>query len=373
MGKRIGFWDTSTCSIFDYTLVTHENYEYYQLFLEENSIENCTTFKLKPSVKKNPEIFAWYLAVTQEEDFELDSSCCNSSSSHLICLLKEFLQGFNNLDIDTCKRLREVFSRIDFQNHYMYRTEWLLDELISYMSVLREAFLETSPFDFVKREDFYSWWNQPLRIQQCLNKFQTNCDLEQLKSIQSLQPLLDLNKRLAKGLGQWLASRGLEKLEAASGYFLSLAEYWLKVENYQASLLYVHRSVECILILLGYRERVVIVTSEGLRDDGYERISYSSIFKALIERTARIFSPSEQRFIIELNECRNLLREIHGFRVVKRPEVSQFLNSCCTFLKSLQPDVKAYSYKEKFNIDLQIHPKLFFEVELGIESYIRST
>jgi hypothetical protein len=374
MGKRIGFWSLDKDSIFDYTLVTHESYEYYELFLEENLAKEYVSFKLRPSVKLNPEIFAWYLAISRiEEEFELDADCCNSSSGHLVSLLREFIQAFNNLNIETCQRLQTVFSRISFQNHYLYRTEWLLSELVSYSSIIREAFLETSPLDFSSTLSYNLWWNQPIRIQQCLNQFGIKCDLNLLGEIQTLQPLIDLQKRITKASGQWAALRGLEKLEAASGYFLALAEYWFKVKSYQTSLMYIHRSIDCALLLLGYRENQVIATPRGLKNDQNQFVKYSSTFKSLNQRTDRVFSLSEKNFIEGLNECRNHLRETHGFRVVTCQEVDSFLISACNFLQNLQPEVKSYSYKERFNINLQLPLKLIFEIESEIESYLEIT
>jgi hypothetical protein len=370
MGKRIGFWTVDRSSMHDYTLVSHENYDYFLMFLEDNKIENCVSFKLTANVTRNPEIFAWYLTTQVQEEPELDFNCCNSQSGHLICLLKEFIQAFNNLDLETCQRLQKVFSSITFQDHYLFRTEWILGELINFLSVLREALLEISPFDCNSQLSYRLWWNQPLQAKRLSQKFQMSCDLSALEKIQTLQPLTNLYKNVTKALGQWDALRGLEKLEAASGYFLSLAEYWFKIKHYQVSLLCIHRSIDCALLLLGYREQQIFATSDGLRDDQGKYVTYASTFQALKQRSNIVFDPSENKFISNLNDCRNYLRETHGFRVVNSQEVSSFLTSACNLLKNLQPEVRAYSYKEKFNIDLKIPLRLIFEIELAIDSYM---
>lgn len=373
MGKSIGIWNESVTQAFDYTLVAHEEYEYLEVFLEDNFVGECKKFKLKPSVSKNPEIFAWYIASKLSNsnfDFEIDLRCQDCSSGYLISLLGEFFQAFHFLDVDRCNRISEELSRVDFKNFYMYRIKWLLDEMLNYTAVFREAFLETSPMNFLTQDNYKQWWNQPLIIRQVFNQLKERCDLEDLENINALKPLVDTYRKVDKGLGQWTALRGLEKLEAASGYFLALGEFWLTYGNPQMALLCVHRSIDCALLLIGHRERQVFPTANGLIDDDQNHISFTSVFWSLYKRSGRVFSDSERRFILDLNDCRNYLRETHGFRVVQKNEVEQFILSSLSFLQSLQPDVKAYSYRDKFRFNNQISMDIIFDVEIDIESYV---
>lgn len=375
MGKSIGIWNDSVTQVFDYTLVAHEEYEYFDVFLEDTSVNDFQKFKLKPSVSKNPEIFAWYIAFklsSSNFDLEIDSRCKDCSSGYLITLLGQFFQAFHLLDVNNCSRILNDLSGIDFQNFYMYRIKWLLDEMLNYAAVFREAFVETSPIVFLTQESYKQWWNQPLVIRQAFNKMEERCDLEGLEDINALKPLVDTYKRVDKGLGQWAASRGLEKLEAASGYFLALGEFWLTCNNFQMALLCVHRSIDCALLLMGHRESQVFPTTNGLIDDNQDRINFTSVFWSLYKRSSRFFSDSERRFILDLNDCRNYLRETHGFRVVKKNEIEEFILSSHSFLQGLQPDIKAYSYRDKFKFNLGIAIDVIFDIEIDIESYMEA-
>ena len=375
MGKSIGIWNESVTQVFDYTLVAHEEYEYFQIFLEDNLVSECQKFKLKPSVGKNPEIFAWYIALKLSDsnsDLEIDPRCYDCSSGYLISLLDQFFQAFYLLDISRCNKIISVLSKVNFQNFYMYRIKWLLDEMLSYVGIFREAFLETSPIDFLTQDSYKQWWDQPLIIRQVFNQMQERCDLDGLGDINVLKPLVDAYKRVDKGLGQWAALRGLEKLEAASGYFLALGEFWLTFKNFQMALLCIHRSIDCALLLIGHRERQVFSNANGLIDDNNKRVNFTSVFWSLHDRSSRIFSSSERRFILDLNECRNYLRETHGFRVVNKSEVENFISSSYSFLQGLQPDVKAYSYRDKFKFDPGISMDVIFDIEIDIESYMEA-
>lgn len=375
MGKSIGIWNESVTQVFDYTLVAHEEYEYFEVFLEDNSVSECQKFKLKPSVSKNPEIFAWYIALklsSSHSDLEIDLRCHDCSSGYLISLLGQFFQAFHLLDISRCNKIVSDLSKVNFQNFYMYRIKWLLDELLNYAGILREAFLETSPIDFLTQDSYKQWWNQSLTIRQVFNQMEERCDLEGLNDINALKPLVDTYKRVDKGLGQWAALRGLEKLEAASGYFLALGEFWLTFNNFQMALLCVHRSIDCALLLIGHRERQVFPTTNGLIDDNQKHVKFTSVFWSLHDRSSRVFSDSERRFILDLNDCRNYLRETHGFRVVKKNEVENFILSSHSFLQGLQPDVKAYSYREKFKFNPEIAMGIIFDIEIDIESYMEA-
>lgn len=372
MGKRVGIWDTSTTVIFDYTVVRHEDYEYYEVFKSDFIEPQGKVFKLKPSVKRNPEIFAWYLTCADGGEFEFDSNCCDSAAGHLIFLLQEFMQAFNRLDVEVCQRVRQSCSRTKLQNYYLYRVEPLLDELTTYADILRLAFLNSAPIDLKSQTDYETWWRQPLIIQQRINQFSAQCDLNFLEQINSLKPLVDFHNRLKKGAGQWAALRGLEGLEGASGYLLALAHYWFRSGNYQASLLLIHRSVDCVLTLLAYRGRLVNPTVSHLQysDNTNDLVSFYNTFKRLTRGGNNAFDEADKRFIQKLNLCRNYLRETHGFRVVRKEEVHDSLISADRLLSNLTPDVKSYSYKEKFSFDFQIPLKLIFEVEVDIDSYI---
>jgi hypothetical protein len=373
MGKTIGIWNESVNQAFDYTLVAHEEYEYLEVFLDDNSVGDCQKLKLKPSVSKNPEIFAWYIASklsNSNSDIEIDTGCQNCLSGYLISLLSQFFQAFHIFDTNCCNKIVGDLSKVDFHDFYMYRTKWLLDEMLNYAAVFQEAFLETSPMNFLNQDSYRQWWNQPLIIRQVFNQLETRCDLVAMEGINVLRPLADTYKRIDRGLGQWAALRGLEKLEAASGYFLALGEFWLTYGNFQMALLCVHRSIDCALLLIGHRERKVFPTVNGLIDDSQNHVSFTSVFWSLYRTSSRVFSNSERSFILDLNDCRNYLRETHGFRVVQKNEVEQFILSSHSFLKSLQPDIKAYSYRDKFRLDHEISMDIIFDVEIDIESYI---
>lgn len=371
MGKRIGIWDESVNPVFEFAVVSHENYEYFEFCDSENLIEGHErVFKLKESVKKNPEVFAWYIANNSSSNLEVDIKCCDSASGYLIHLFQEFFHSLNELNIERCKQLKQFLSKIDFRSYYLYRASWLLDELLEYAKILQEAFLRSSPISFVTESDYRFWWNQPLSIQRCLEDFDRNCSLESLQDISSLKSLIDLKERLASGLSKWSNLRSLERLEAASGYFLALAEYYFKIKNYQMCVLYAHRSMDCVLGLLGYRENLILATRGGLSDDRGNRISYSSTLKALDERSNVIFSSSEISFLKKINTCRNYLLEVHGFRVVGRQEAYEFLAASRNYLRSLDPEVKSHEYRVEFDIRLKLPLKAIFEVERGFDSYI---
>lgn len=370
MGKRVGLWDISNPKHFDYMLVQHSDYEYYQLFRDEKSFKNCHIFKLKPTVKVNSEIFVWYLAlvIAEDEQLEIEPACQDSSSGYLISIVQEFFEAFNKLDLDACRRIQYVCSQIKFKNYYVYRTNWLLEQLTCYVSVLRQFFLDLAPVNFVNQQDYQTWWDCAVVAQRCLTQFETLCDLNLLQDIKALAPLLTLRQKLIRGVNQWAAQRGVERFEAGAGYFLALAFYWFKVQNYQASLLLLHRSMDCILQLLGHRDGWIIPTTTGLRYDTHtgERVS----FNETLIRLSLSFSAWEIKFLKNLNYHRNYLRETHGFRMVQKNEVHDFLVDAEKFMNNLLPDVRSISFKEKFLIDLQVSLKLIFEAETEVENYL---
>ena len=326
MTVTIGLWDTSATKAFDYTLVTHQEEEYFDLFLDENTFESCTKIKLKPSVSKNPEIFVWLVALSlSESEVEIDSSCCDSSSGYIICLLQEFLTSFSYLDINSCGRLYKDFLKIDFKSFYMYKINWLLGELLNFGNIFRRAFLETSPLQFANLQAYEKWWEQPLIIRRNLDQIKEKCDLNSFNEIALLTPLNDLYLRIDKGLGQWAGLISLQKLEASSGYFIALAEYWLNANNMQMSLLCTHRCIDCVLMLMAYQDGQIHIRSGEMKDDENEFVKFKKNFNKLYHGGRRAFSRAERRFILDLNDCRNYLRETHGFRVVSRSEV---LRSC---------------------------------------------
>lgn len=370
MGKRVGLWDISNPQHFDYVLVQYSDYECYQLFQEEKPFRDCHVFKLRSTVKENSEIFVWYLTlvIAENEKLEIEPACQDSSSGYLISILREFFEAFNKLDLDACRRLQHVCSQIKFKNYYVYRTNWLLEQLTCYVSVLREFFLDLAPVNFVSQQDYQTWWDCALVAQRCLTQLETICDLNSLQDIKALAPLLNLRQKLIRGVNQWAAQRGIERFEAGAGYFLALAFYWFKVQNYQASLLLIHRSMDCVIHLLGHRYGWIIPTTTGLRYDTHtgERVS----FNETLIRLNLSFNSWEKKFLQKLNYYRNYLRETHGFRIVQQREVHDFLVDAEKFMSSLSPDVKSISFKEKFLIDLQIPLKLIFEAEIEVENYL---
>ncbi len=295
----------------------------------------------------------------------------DSASGHLITLLQEFLQAFNNLDVECCKRIQKGLLDINLANYYLYRTKWLIDELTTFSEILQEFFINTSPLALETELDFKLWWQRPLAIQGFLDRFQSSCDLENIRSRETLECISNIYNNFSEGLEEWSHMRGLEKLEAASGYFLVLAEYWFRRKNYQLSLLCTHRSVDCVLHLIGAREGVVIpdTNERKLLDDRRRETSYYKIFKALTVRRNRSFGVSTD-FIEKINKCRNGLREVHGFRVVSRQEVYEYIEKCNFFLKNLAPEVNSSLYKDKFDIHLNLPLKAIFEIEQEMDSYI---
>ena len=149
-----------------------------------------------------------------------------------------------------------------------------------------------------------------------MTRFETDCDLETLKTVDILAPLLDLRKQLIKGINQWAAQKGLERFEGGAGYFLALAFYWFKIQNYQASLLLIHRSIDCILQLLGYREPLVIPTTSGLKynDASGDLVSFFGTFNRLIQGTA-IFNDADDV----------LVEQKYGKLIWFRPEEGKLL------------------------------------------------
>jgi hypothetical protein len=371
MAKDIGIWDDATIKTYSYTLVPHEKEDFFDYVISEQSIKDCKKIRLKPSVKKNPEIFFWYLALTRPEyEIEINQNFYDSSSGYIVSLLGEFFEAFQKLDVISCYRLTECFSSIDFKNFYIFRIEWLIDELLNYATIFREAFIETSPMTFLTQNSYKEWWNQDLGIRKSLSRTEKQCSLDKFSEIDLLKPLAQLYYQIDKGLGQWGARRGLDKLEAASGYFMALAEYWLKAGQPQISLLCIHRSIDCVLLLMGHQDGQVFATSNGLINDDGDLVRFIDNFYKLYNGSKRNFSSSERSLILDLNDCRNYLRETHGFRVVSRSEVCSLFAKSVTFLQNLQPDIKSFSYKEKFKLDFTLPLKLIFEVESDVGSYI---
>lgn len=372
MAATIGIWDASMTQAFDYTLVTHHEDEYFDLFLDENTFENCKKIKLKSSVSKNPEIFVWLVALSLSEDeVEIDPKCCDSSSGYVVSLLKEFFRSFSSLDINTCSQLYADFLKIDFKKFYMYKINWLLEELLNFGIIFKRAFLETSPLQFTDQETYKKWWDQPLVIRQNLNEIREKCDLNSFSKIELLTPLNDLYLRVDKGLRQWAGLMNLQKLEASSGYFLALAEYWLETDNMQMSLLCIHRCIDCVLMLMAYQDgHIHILQSGEMRNNENEFVKFKDNFNKLYYGGRRAFTQAEKRFILDLNDCRNHLRETHGFRVVSKSEVTHFFEKSRTFLANLQPDIKSQSFKERFSLNFHLPLKLIFEVESGVDSFL---
>jgi len=371
MAATIGIWNTSATKAFDYTLVPHHEEEYFDLFLDENAFEKCKKVKLKPSVSVNPEIFAWFVALSfSDDEVDIDSSCCDTSSGYVICLLQEFFKSFSSLDIDSCRHLYENILKIDFRKFYMYKINWLLDELLNFGDIFKRAFLDTSPLSFTSQQTYEKWWDQPLTIRKNLDEIKEKCDLNSFDEIKLLAPLKDLYLRIDKGLGQWAGLTSLQKLEASAGYFMALAEYWLNANNMQMSLLCIHRCVDCVLILMAYQDGQIHIRSGKMKDNENKYVEFKKNFNKLYYGGKRAFSGAERRFILDLNDCRNYLRETHGFRVVSQSEVTNFTEKANAFLANLQPDIRAYSFKERFTLNFHLPLKLIFDVESGIDSFL---
>ncbi|WP_227789720.1 hypothetical protein, partial [Burkholderia sp. BE24] len=73
MKKSIGIWNDATEEIFDFTIVSYEDDEYFDLFLTEQTNKHHRKCRLKSTVGENPEIFAWYIAsILSNQDIEID-------------------------------------------------------------------------------------------------------------------------------------------------------------------------------------------------------------------------------------------------------------------------------------------------------------
>ena len=186
MGKRIGIWNISAPEFYEYTLVRDEDMEYLSLLAEESNTDGIQFLKLKKTVKKNPEIFALYLAESKFQDIEVDSSCYNSAAGYCLNLIREFIDSFNKLEVSKCSSLYEALSKIDFSNYYIYRIQHILDFLIIYADFIRNTLLDILPFDLRSEQDFELWWDRNLILSRKFKDFDLARNFDNISGLASL-------------------------------------------------------------------------------------------------------------------------------------------------------------------------------------------
>lgn len=375
MGKRIGIWDNDTLEFYEYTLVRDEDMEYFSLFYEESNIDGIRFLKLKKTVKRNPEIFALYLAESKFQDIEVDSSCYNSASGYCLSLMKEFIDSFNKLEINKCISLYETLSKIDFSSYYIYRIKNTLDFLIVYASFIRDTLLDILPFDLRSKQDFDLWWDGNLILSKKFIDFDSARNFDYISELDSLSFLKDKYEQFKKAVKSWSSKRGIENFEVTSGYFQALSAYYFRVENYQASILLSHRSIELLLEFTAYRNSLLRPTTTGLLLETptgeSDNVNLWSTFKVLWSNpeTRILFRDTDKDGVSKLNRCRNQLRETHGFRVVTRQEADNFLALVERLIKTVGSDLETRSYAQRFSLDLNLNIQNLFSVESELDSY----
>jgi hypothetical protein len=374
--KKIRIWDGSRIERGEFLLIQDKDFDYFELAIQESEDsvgETITAFKLQPSVVKNQEIFTWYIAGTISADLKCYPSgdCLNSEAGHLFANLQEFIEGFNVLNWMACERIYKHLSRVEFKNFYLYRTQWLLEQLYLFSKHVGMFFISSSPFLFADQESYNTWWEQPIVLLNNIQKLEADVDFNNLNKSEVLLPISLFKDGLIKIVGQWNGRRGIERFEIASGYFLALAHYCFACHDYSIAVLMTHRAVDCMLQLLAYRNGIVTPIRDGLKyADDDKIVSMINSYKKIAYGRVYIFRQSLDQFIRELNYTRNNLRETHGFFVPSRGKTILFLQKADELAKDFIVDIKTYPIKEKlvFNFDFSLN--LIFQVESEISSYV---
>ena len=372
MEKALGNWVLEHGQAFDHVLVTQENFEMLKMYMEDTNWQPSQIYLLRSNVIQNESIFAWCVQKTilKDPSVIIHASTHDTDAGRLMNLLENFLCAFKQLNIERCNSIVSFCSSIDFSNFYLYKTQWLLEQLTSFASAIRTTLIDKAPVSF-SSISCKTWWDQPLEIKSSLENFRSSIDLERLKEIDSLQHLADTFERILRVAGEWGGYQNkAERHEPASGCLLALSTHWFVNNQLSLTILSAHRGIDLLLQFLALKDGLLTPTVQGLVYDsmGRERASFFETFQLLDQRNK--FTPSEAKLIRRLNDIRNHLREIHGFYVTNKAEVKQIMDGVEQLLRRLVPETRVWAIREKFDLALDLDLSIFFDVEVAFDSYL---
>lgn len=371
MGRTLGVWKIEHERALDHVVVTQEDYEMLQLYMEENDWQPSQIYLLKSNVIQNESVFAWCVqrAILKDNTIEIHADTYDTNAGRLMNLLEHFLSAFKQLDVEKCNYIVSVCSSIDFSKFYLRKTLWLLEQLTNFVTAIRSTLIDKAPVYF-STVDCKAWWDQPLELKSTIESFRTSIDLKALKEVDSLRHLTDAFEKISKAAGEWGGYHNkAERHEPASGCLFALAKFWFLNNQLSLTILSAHRGIDLMLQFLALKDGLLVPTVQGLvyDDANRERVSYFETFK-LLDRSGR-FTPTEARLIRQLNDIRNHSREIHGFYVANETEVKHIMDGIDQLLLRLLSETKIRAIREKFDFAIQLELSIFFDVEAAFDSY----
>jgi hypothetical protein len=371
MGRTLGVWEIEHEQALDHVVVTQENYEVLQIYMEENDWQPSQIYLLKSNVVQNESVFAWCIqrAILKDNTVEIHAGTHDTNAGRLMNLLEHFLSAFKQLDVERCNYIVSVCSSIDFSKFYLYKTRWLLEQLTNFVTAIRFALIDRAPVSF-SAVNCRTWWDQPLELKSTIESFRNSIDLESLKEIDSLYHLVDAFEKISKAAGEWGGYHNkAERHEPASGCLFALSKYWFLNNQLSLTILSAHRGIDLMLQFLALKDGLLVPTVRGLvyDDANRERVSYFETFK-LLDRDGK-FTPTEAKLIRQLNDVRNHSREIHGFYVANEIEVKHIMDGIDQLLLRLLSETKIRAIREKFDFAIQLELSVFFDVEAAFDSY----
>ena len=375
MGRTLGVWKIEHERTLDHVVVTQENYEMLQLYMEENNWQPSQIYLLKSTVVQNESVFAWCVqrAILKDNTIEIHADTYGTNAGRLMNLLEHFLSAFKQLDIEKCNYIVSVCSSIDFSKFYLYKTRWLLEQLTNFVTAIRFALIDKAPVSF-SAVDCKTWWDQPLELKSRIESFRNSIDLEALKEVDSLRHLTDAFEKISKAAGEWGGYHNkAHRHEPASGCLFALSKYWFHNNQLTLAILSAHRGIDLLLQFLAIKDELLIPTVRGLVYVGTEHSSnpeYAKFLKTFKELNRRNrFTTSEARLICDLNDIRNHLREIHGFYTTNKVEVKQIMDGIDRLLRGLVSETRVWAIREKFDFAFQLELNVFFDIEVALDSY----
>lgn len=370
----IGHWEIDHNHKINHVLVNDSNRDYLSIHLNDVDWIPTEVYYLKPSVKKNEHIFAWYvqMVILGDVNVPIHNRTRDTDSGRIIELLETFLNAFNNLDIETCSSISSRCSEIDFSQFYLYKTQWLLEQLTGCVKIFRTVLINESIFNPLP-VDCKSWWEQKFIMKDRLDKSRNLIDFDSFKNLSSLQEIIGVFENLITISSTWSGYHNKVELhhEIASASLFALANHWLRTKNIILTVLSIHRGLDLLMISLAIRNGWIIPTNSGLQyDESRNYVSFNETLKLLFRNN--LISSDDKKFIAEVNEIRNHLREIHGFYVVDSQKAEKVMARLERFLQNLSRSSisKAWSMKEKFNFTPRLDLRIFFDIESGIGSYL---
>lgn len=373
----IGHWEIEHDHKINYILVKDGDRDYLDIHLNDVNWMPTEVYYLKPSVRKNEHIFAWYvqMVVLGDANIPIHQRTRDTDSGRIIQLLETFLYAFHTLDIEACISISNRCSEIDFSQFYLYKTQWLMGQLTDFVKIVRSELTNELLFKPLPA-NCNTWWDQPFVMKDRLERSRRLIDFEALSEVNSLQKITGVFDNLVKISSTWSGYRNnLNRVElhhetAASSLF-ALANHWFRTKNATLTTLSVHRGIDLLMIALALRAGLIIPTTRGLKyDETSKYVSFNETLKLLFNNS--VLSSDDKKFIERVNEVRNHLREIHGFYVPDSQDVEKIMIKLDKFLKSLSisSTSQVWSMREKFDFALCLDLRIFFDIENGVDSYL---